>query len=312
MLEVFFCVFYHSLHRFLQCDWLNTMSQRARIPDRSIIASNFSKWEEKGPHMTLLFSRTSLVNHLMISKEYPVYVFLRLPHTLISKVVYLHHSHFRLLLLYVVLIVSTEIIKYVLLRGGQTIKYDLLPGHPDMKNPWYWKGLRFVCSGSRFGTGALDLQRFGNPEKGALDLISACFVLKLDINAYLWIHTWDHKNQKGIIQDFSIDILRTYPFCFTKNSFISILTHGSSKPHQPQFLNNKYVCITTYKDNSILLPLHLSIYLLWWSPTTTLFSLLIEKCVYTWIFIRKMCLHIHFYSKIGLTHTFLFPCFLIF
>ena len=105
------------------------------------------------------FSRTSLVNHLMVLKESPVYVFLCFPHTLISKIAYLHHSHFRHLLLYVVLIVNREIINYVLLCG-KTIKYGLLPGHPDINNPWYWKGLRFVCYGSRFGTGALDLQSF--------------------------------------------------------------------------------------------------------------------------------------------------------
>ena len=175
---VSFCIFYQTLHRFLQCDRLNTMAQRTIIPDSSIIASNFSKWEGKVPHRTLLFSRTSLVNHLIVSKESHVYVFLHLPHTLILQVVYLHHSHFRLLLLYIVLILSMEIINYVLLRGGQTIKYGLLTGHPDIKNLWYWKGLRFVCSGSHFGTGALDLQCFENIEKGAIDLISACFVLK--------------------------------------------------------------------------------------------------------------------------------------
>ena len=182
---VFLYVFYHPLHRFLQCDWLNKMAQRAIIPDSSIIASNFSKWDEKFPHRTLLFSKTSLINHLMISMESPIYVFLSFPHTLISKIVYLHHSNFRLLLLYVVLIFNREIINYVLLSGRQTIKYGLLPGHPDIQNPWCWKGLRFVCSGILFGTGALDLQRFKNLRKGALDLIPACFASKLDINADL-------------------------------------------------------------------------------------------------------------------------------
>ena len=118
---VFFRVFYHPLNRFLQCDRLNKMAQRAIIPDSSIITSNFPKWEEKGPHRTLLFSRTSLVNHLMFSKESPFYVFLRLPHTLISQIFYLHHSHFRLLLFYVVLISNREIINYVLLCGGNQI-----------------------------------------------------------------------------------------------------------------------------------------------------------------------------------------------
>ena len=106
--DVFFRVFNHPLHSFLQCDRLNTMTQRAIIPDSSIISRNSSKWEVKGPHRTLLFSRTSLVNHLMVLKESPVYVFLLFPHTLISQIVYLRHSNFRILLLYVVLIVITS------------------------------------------------------------------------------------------------------------------------------------------------------------------------------------------------------------
>ena len=81
----FFLCFYHPLHRFLQCARLNKMAQHAIIPDRSIVASNFSKWEEKGPHRNLLFSWTFLGNHFMVSKESPVYVFLRFPHILISK-----------------------------------------------------------------------------------------------------------------------------------------------------------------------------------------------------------------------------------
>ena len=164
---VFFRVFYHPLHFFLQCDRLNTISQRAIIPDRSIIVSNFSKWEGKFPHRTLLFPRTSLVNHIMVLKESHVYFFLRFPHTLISQIVYRRHNQFRHLLLYFFLIVNRLILNYILL-SVQTIKYGLLPGHPDIDNPWYWKGLRFVCSGSRFGTGALDLQRFENVLKKAL------------------------------------------------------------------------------------------------------------------------------------------------
>ena len=163
-----------------------------------------------------------------------------------------------------------------------------------------------MCSGSRFGTWALDLQSFGNIEKGALDLIFACFVLKWDINADLWIHTWEHKQQKGIIQDLYIALLRTYPFCFSKNSFISIIIYGSSKPHPPHFLNDKYVYITTYKYHSILLPLHLSIYFVWCSCTTTLFLLSIEKCAYTYIFIQKMSLRIHFIRKLALHIHFYF------
>ena len=167
MLEVFFRVFYHPLHRFLQCDRLNTRAQRGIIPYISIITSNLTKRQEKFPHRTIIFSRTSLVNHLMVLKDCPVYVFLRLPHTLILQIVYLHHIQFRHLLLYVVLIINREIINYVLLFVN-TIKFGLLPGNPEIEKPWYWKGLRFVCYGSRFGTGDLDLQRFENVSKKAL------------------------------------------------------------------------------------------------------------------------------------------------
>ena len=125
MLEVFFSCILSPPSYFLQCGWLNTMAQHEIVPDRSIIASNFLKWEEKGPHRNLLFSRTSLVNHLMVLKESPVYVFLCFPHTLISIFFYIHHIHFRHLLLYVVFIINREIINYVLLCG-QTIKYGLL------------------------------------------------------------------------------------------------------------------------------------------------------------------------------------------
>ena len=167
-LEVFFFVYFiTSFIVSCRCDWLNTMSQRAIIPDSSIITRNFPKWKEKGPHRTLLFYRTPLVKHLMVLKESPVYYFLCFPHTLISQILYLHNSHFRHLLLYVVLIFNSEIINYVLL-SVHTIKYGLLTGHPDIENPCYWKGLRFVCSGSRFGTGDLDLQRFENVLKKAL------------------------------------------------------------------------------------------------------------------------------------------------
>ena len=177
---VFFRVFYHSLHSFLHCDRLNTMAQRAIIPDSSIIASNFSKWEGKGPHRTLIFSITSLVKHLMVSKKSPVYVFLRFPHTLISKIVYLHHSNFRILLLCVVLIVRMEIINYVLLCGGQTIKYGLIPGHPDIKNPWYWKGLRFCVFRQLFRDGGFWLAAFRKSRKRRswLDICLLCVEMR--------------------------------------------------------------------------------------------------------------------------------------
>ena len=69
--------------------------------------------------------------------------------------------------------------------------------------------------------------------------------------------------------------------------------------NSPQFLNNNHVCIAKYNYYSILLPLHLSIYFVWCSRTTTLFSLLIEKCAHTYIFIRKMCLQIYFEVLFG-------------
>ena len=68
----FFCIFHHPLRRFLRYARLNTMTQCALIPDSSITASKIPKREEKGPHMTLLFSRTFLVDLLMVAKESPV------------------------------------------------------------------------------------------------------------------------------------------------------------------------------------------------------------------------------------------------
>ena len=135
-------------------------------------------------------------------------------------------------------------------------------------------------------------------------MIFASFPLKCDINADLWIHIWDHKHKKEIIQDFYIALSRAYTFCFSKTDF-SILTHSFSKTHPPQFLNNNNVCIPKYNYHSILLPLHLSIYFVWCSCRTTLFLLLIKKCAhtcifirecaYTCIFIQKLALYIHLY-----------------
>ena len=48
------------------------MTQCAIIPDISITASTILKEYGKVPHRTLLFYRTSLVDPLMVSKEYPV------------------------------------------------------------------------------------------------------------------------------------------------------------------------------------------------------------------------------------------------
>ena len=64
--------FSHPLHCLPRCARFNTMKQCAIIPDKCIIASNIPKQEGKGLHMTLLFSRTSLVELLMVLKESPV------------------------------------------------------------------------------------------------------------------------------------------------------------------------------------------------------------------------------------------------
>ena len=71
-LRCFFCIFHHPLSRSLQCARLNIITQCAIIPDSSIIVSNFPKREGKGPHRTLLFSKTSLIDLLMVSKESPI------------------------------------------------------------------------------------------------------------------------------------------------------------------------------------------------------------------------------------------------
>ena len=219
MLEVFFRVFYHPLHRFLQCDRLNKMEQRAIIPDSSIIASNFSKWEGKGPHRTLIF-----LEHPLLTTSW----FRRSLLFMSSSVSFIHSSHKSSISITVTSDSSSSILSSSSTRKSstmssfvgdrQTIKYGLLPGHPDIQNPWYCKGIRFVCSVSRFGMGALDLQLYENLGKGALDLISACFASKRDINADLWIYTWEHKHIKGIIQDFSIALSCPYPFCFLKTA----------------------------------------------------------------------------------------------
>ena len=85
------------------------------------------------------------------------------------------------------------------------------------------------------------------------------------------------------------------PIFIFENGFFSILTHDFSKTHSPQFLNNKYVCIPKYNYYSILLPLHMPIYFVWCSCTTNLYFLSIEKCAYTYIFIQKLALYVHFY-----------------
>ena len=97
-----------------------------------------------------------------------------------------------------------------------------------------------------------------------------------------------------MIQDF-LSLFRMHtPFAFQKR-FFSILTHDFSKTHPPKLLHNKHICIPKDNYQSILLPLHLSIYFVWCSCTKTLFSLSIEKCAYTYIFIWKLALYIHFY-----------------
>ena len=72
----------------------------------------------------------------------------------------------------------------------------------------------------------------------------------------------------------------------------------AQKLELPQFLNNNNVFIAKYNYYSILLPPHRSIYFVWCSCKTTLFSLSVEnvlthtflfgKCAYTYIL--KFCL----------------------
>ena len=89
-----------------------------------------------------------------------------------------------------------------------------------------------------------------------------------------------------MIQDLSITLNSRIPLLILK-TFFSILTHGFSKTHQPQFLNNNYVCIPKYKNYSVLLPLKVHKYFVLCSRTMTLFSPLIKKCASTYIFIQK-------------------------
>ena len=149
---------------------------------------------------------------------------LRFLGTLISKIFYLHHSHFRTwffspLPLEVVLFINRYIINYGNLCL-HIVNYSVICGNSDHKNPWYCKGLLFVCSGSRFGTGALDLQRFENVSKKAL-LTWSLLVLPLNETS-IRIYEYTHENtnrKKGIIQDLSIDLSHAYPFWFLKTDF---------------------------------------------------------------------------------------------
>ena len=161
-----------------------------------------------------------------------------------------------------------------------------------------------MCSHSRFGTAALDLQRFKNVSKKALLTLYLLVSPQNETSMCIYENTLEHKHQKGLIQDFSIALLRAYFFCFSKMGIYNSNT-WFSKTNPLQLLNNKYVCSPKYNYYSILLPIHLSIYFVWCSFTRNVFLPLIKKCAYTCIFIqkiaytynfiRKLALHMHFY-----------------
>ena len=66
---------------------------------------------------------------------------LRFPETLILKIFYLYHSHFRHRLLF------SFPLKDVPIMNRDIINYGVLCGHPDHNNPRYCKGRRFgVCA----------------------------------------------------------------------------------------------------------------------------------------------------------------------
>ena len=126
------------------------------------------------------------------------------------------------------------------------------------------------------------------------------------MTAPMWKKTTKRDNPRLLYRSFK----RT-PLLLFKNDFFSNSNTWVFKKHPPQFINNNYVCIPKYNYYSIFLPLHLSIYVVLCSRKMTLFSLSIKKSAYTYIFIWKMYLHIHFYSKIGLTRTFLLSWFIL-
>ena len=101
-----------------------------------------------------------------------------------------------------------------------------------------------MCSGSRFVTGALDLQRFEDLKKGALDLISACFGQN-ETSMRIYEYTIENTNRKRDNPRLLYRYFGRIPLLHFENGFISIITHGFSKTHPPQFLNNNYVCIIT-------------------------------------------------------------------
>ena len=103
------------------------------------------------------------------------------------------------------------------------------------------------------------------------------------MNAHMRTKTAKRDNPRLLYRPFA-----RIPLLLFENDIFPILTHGFSKTHPPQFINNYYVCIPKYNYYSIFLLLHLSIYFVWCSRTTTLFSLSIKKSAYTYMFIRKM------------------------
>ena len=106
-----------------------------------------------------------------------------------------------------------------------------------------------------------------------LDICLFCLKMRHQygfMNAHMMKKTAKRYNSRLLYRSFTL-----VPLLIFENGLISILTHGFSKTRPPQFLNNKSFCLPKYSHHYILLPLHLPIYFIWCSFTTTLFSLLI-------------------------------------
>ena len=137
----------------------------------------------------------------------------RFPDTLISKIFYLYHSHFRPLLFSPIPIKFFLVINRVIINYGvifvHIVNYGLLCGHPDHNNPWYRKGCRFVVCSAVLGHELLPCYPSSCFWTVTLDLLSDCFSFRWwDINVDLWIRAHP-------------------PFCFSE-TFLKCLTHGFS------------------------------------------------------------------------------------
>ena len=134
---------------------------------------------------------------------------------------------------------------YIILHGN-IINYGLLSGHPEHKNPWYWKVRRFGGCTAVLERVLLTCYLRSRFKTGTIDLISDCFYFKRDMNADLWMEIWEHKQETSTIQDFYIAInARITPFAFRKRFFLW-LQHMVFWTQTTQFLNNNYVCVPKY------------------------------------------------------------------